>query len=72
MMWEIIVVFVLLFGMSYLFGLWDHIADHIGCDPYQAMGVVAFFIAIGLAGIVFTYVAYALCHKYIGPFIFGG
>ena len=66
--WVIMLGIVLLCLAAYFFGLFDTFIRG-GPKLFLALvGVVVFYVFC----IVVLYISFALCHKYIGPFIFGG
>lgn len=76
MILEILLVLILLFGMSYLFGFWDYLSNKTNQSVSSTIGIViggfVFFVACSIGGIVGTYFALAYCHKWFGHIVFGG
>ena len=72
MIGEIAVVLIVLAVMSWFFGFWDHMAAITGLTVPQTIGIVIAYIMIYIGAATILYITLAYCHKWIGPYIFGG
>ena len=72
MIGEILIVLLALFGISWFFGFWDHMADKIGLTVAQTIGICIAYVMVYIGAAVVLYITLAYCHKWIGPHIFGG
>jgi hypothetical protein len=73
MTWPGILLLVFTVGAtSYLFGFLDHVADKIGLTIPQTIGVMVAYVMMYIGAVAVLYITLAYCHKWIGPYIFGG
>jgi len=76
MIGELVVFMIAVFGISWLFGFWDYVGSQLDITANQALGLAVMSLLViafvTLVGCVLFYFIMAYCHKWFGPFIFGG